>query len=170
MRHHELNNNEMDHCGEPAISRHSYTVPQVQWSTRLLPVMRDPGSIPRETGILSSCYIVLLHWWPRRDWSLWPWLRRASFQTITRLPCRQCDNPTWSRTALLSQVHACCRSSFWLHNYIVGCWGELCGEPAISLLSYTVLLVQWSTCLLPVMRDPSSIPRGLLMWNHVIFY
>ncbi len=49
---------------EPAISLHSYTVPLVQWSTLLLPVMRDPGSIPRgnlcETGILLlalSCYI-----------------------------------------------------------------------------------------------------------------
>ncbi len=44
--------------GEPAISLHSYTVPLVQWFTRLLPVMRDPGSIPRgylcETGILLS--------------------------------------------------------------------------------------------------------------------
>ncbi len=34
-------------CREPAISRHSYTVPLVQWYTRLLPVMRDLGSIPR---------------------------------------------------------------------------------------------------------------------------
>jgi hypothetical protein len=33
-------------CGEPAISLHSYTVPLVQWSTRLLPVMTVPGSIP----------------------------------------------------------------------------------------------------------------------------
>jgi hypothetical protein len=42
--------------GEPPISLHSYTVPLVQWSTHLLPVIRDPGSIPRgylcETGIL----------------------------------------------------------------------------------------------------------------------
>ncbi len=34
-------------CGEPAISLHCYTVPLVQWSTRLLPVIRDQGSIPR---------------------------------------------------------------------------------------------------------------------------
>jgi hypothetical protein len=33
-------------CGDPAISLHSYTVPLVQWCTRLLPVMRDLGSIP----------------------------------------------------------------------------------------------------------------------------
>jgi hypothetical protein len=43
----------------------------------------------------------------------------------------------------------------------VGCWGEPFGEPAISLHSYTVPLVQWSTRLLPVMRDPVSIPRGV---------
>jgi hypothetical protein len=29
--------------------------------------------------------------------------------------CRQCDNPTWSHTALLSRFHARCRSSFQLH-------------------------------------------------------
>ncbi len=46
---------------------------------------------------------------------------------------------------------------------IVGCWGEPCGEPAFSLHLHTVPLDQWSTCLLPVMRDPGSIPRGVLM-------
>jgi hypothetical protein len=51
-------------CGEPAISLHSYQFPLVQWSTRFLPVMRDPSSIPRgyicETRIILlalSCYI-----------------------------------------------------------------------------------------------------------------
>ncbi len=43
-------------CGEPAISLHSYHVSLVQWTTRLLPVTRDPGSNPLggtcETGIL----------------------------------------------------------------------------------------------------------------------
>ncbi len=46
----------MCYCGEPAISLHSHHVSLVQWTTRLLPVMRDPGSIPGgylcETGIL----------------------------------------------------------------------------------------------------------------------
>jgi hypothetical protein len=37
-------------CGAPAISLHSCTVPLVQWSTLLLPVMRGLGSIPR--GVL----------------------------------------------------------------------------------------------------------------------
>jgi hypothetical protein len=45
-----------DQCGEPAISLHSHHVSLVQWTTRLLPVTRDPGSNPQggylcETGI-----------------------------------------------------------------------------------------------------------------------
>jgi hypothetical protein len=46
------------HCGEPAISLHSHTVPLVQWSNRLLPVMRDLGSIPR--GVLTVCETGIL--------------------------------------------------------------------------------------------------------------
>ncbi len=159
------------YCGEPAISLHSYTVPLVQWSTRLLPVRRDPGSIPR--GVLmwnqdSPVSGVLLHWWPRCDWSLWPHLRRALSRTVTRLSCRQCGNPTWSHMALLSRFHAHCRWFFRLHKQhsrLLG-GGEPCGEPAISLHSYTVPPVQWSTHLLPVMRGPGSVPRGVLMWNR----
>ncbi len=41
-----------------------------------------------------------------------------------------------------------------------------CGESAISGHWYTVPLVQWSTRLLPIMRDPGSNPRGVLMWNQ----
>jgi hypothetical protein len=37
-------------CGEPAISLHSHHVSLVHWTTRLLPIMRDSGSIPR--GVL----------------------------------------------------------------------------------------------------------------------
>ncbi len=40
------------------------------------------------------------------------------------------------------------------------------GYCAISLLWHHVSLVQRTTCLLPVMRDPGSIPRGILMWNQ----
>jgi hypothetical protein len=110
-------------CGEPAISLHSYTVPLVRWSTSLHPVMRDLGSIAR--GILiwkrdSPVSAVLLHWWPWCDWSFWPCLRQSSSRTITRPSCRQCDNPTWSHTAFLSQFHSRCRSSFQLHN--CSCW------------------------------------------------
>ncbi len=49
---------------------------------------------------------------------------------------------------------------------IVGCWGKPCGEPAISLHSYTVSLVQWVNPLLPIMRDQGSIPKGVIMWNR----
>jgi hypothetical protein len=34
------------------------------------------------------------------------------------------------------------------------------GEPAISLHSHHVSLVQRTTCLLPVTRDPDSHPQG----------
>ncbi len=37
---------------------------------------------------------------------------------------------------------------------------EHCGEPAISLHSHHVSLVQWTTCLLPVTRDSGSNPLG----------
>jgi hypothetical protein len=158
-------------CGEPAISLDSHHVSLVQWTTRLLPVTRDPGSKPIG-GLMwnrdSPVSVVLLHWWPRRDWSiLWPRLRWASSWTITRPSCRQCDNPTWSHTAHLSQFHTRCRSSFRLHNRrsrLLG--GEPCGEPAISLHSHHVSLVQWTTCLLPLTRDPASKPMGGLMWNR----
>ncbi len=83
-------------------------------------VTRDPGSKPMEGHMWNRdapVSVVSLHWWPWRDWSfLWPRLRRASSQTITRPSCRQCDNPTWSHTALISQFHARCRSPFRLHN------------------------------------------------------
>jgi hypothetical protein len=48
----------------------------------------------------------------------------------------------------------------------VGCGGEPCGEPSISLHSYTVSLVQWVNPLLPVMRDLGLIHRRVLMWNR----
>ncbi len=51
----------------------------VQWTTRLLPITRDPGSKPLR-GLMwsrdSPVSVVSLHWWPRHDWSfLWPRLR-----------------------------------------------------------------------------------------------
>ncbi len=38
--------------------------------------------------------------------------------------------------------------------------GEPCADPAISLHSHHVSLVQWTTCLLPIIRDPGSNPLG----------
>jgi hypothetical protein len=97
---------------------------------------KGPGFNPQ--GVLmwdrdSPVSIVSLHWWPGRDWSLWPRLRRASSWTITRMSCRPCDNPTWSHTAFLSRFHAHCRSFFRLHNR----HGQLLGgSPVQSLQSH----------------------------------
>jgi hypothetical protein len=49
---------------------------------------------------------------------------------------------------------------------IVRCWGEPCGEPAILMHSHHVSLVQWTTRLLPFMRNRGSIPSGVFMWNQ----
>jgi hypothetical protein len=126
-------------CGEPAISLHSHKVSLVQWVNPLLHVMRDPGSIPR--GALmwnrnSPVSVVSLHWWPQRDpRSLLPCLRRALSRTVTRFSCRQCDNPTWSQTALLSPFHTHCMSSFQLHNRDSQLLG---GSPVESLQSHCI--------------------------------
>ncbi len=102
---------------------------QFQWSACLLPVMRDPGSIP--SGVLmwnqdSSVSIVLLLWWPQRDWSFWPHLRRALSRTVTRPSWWQCYN----LIILLDLTQLFCpgftlaggpRSGF--TTDIVGCWG-----------------------------------------------
>jgi hypothetical protein len=96
---------------------------QFHWSsgsTRIIPVMRGLGSITRGVFIWnrdSPVSVVSLHWWPRRYWSLWPHLKQASSRTVTRLLYWQCDDPTWSHTALLSWFHARCKSSFRLHNW-----------------------------------------------------
>ncbi len=125
------------------------------------PSQGTPVQIP--WGVLkwnqdSPVSVVSLHWWPQRDWSfLWPRLRRASSRSITRPSCRQCDNPTWSHTAFLSQFHARCRSPFRLHNQ----QSQLLGRtPVESLHSHHVSLVQWTACLLPVTRFPGSNPLG----------
>jgi hypothetical protein len=108
--------------------------------------MRDPGSIPRGGTYVnqdSPVSVVSLHWWPWHDWSLWPHLRRASSRTITSSSRRQYDNPTWSHTALLSQFHARCRSSFRLHNrhsWLLG------GSPMESLQSHCIhTQLYWSS-------------------------
>ncbi len=110
----------------------------------------------------SLVSVVSLHWWSQPDWSLWPCLRGALSQTITRLSCRQCTNPTWSHTAFLSQFHTRCRSSFQLH-YQHSWLPEGALWRALNLTAFT----HSSTgpvvpCLLPVMRDMGSIPRGYL--------
>jgi hypothetical protein len=108
--------------------------------------MSNAGSNPR--GVLmwnrdSPVSVVLLHWWPWCDWTLWPRLRRASSRTVSRPLCRQCDNPTWSHTAFLSRFHARCRSPFQLHNRRSRLLG---GSPVESLQSHFILsMSHWSS-------------------------
>jgi hypothetical protein len=109
---------------------------------------------------------VSLHWWPRRDWSLWPRLRQALSRTVTRPLSRQCDNPTWSHTAFLSRFHARCRSPFRLHNRRSRL---LRGSPVESLQSHFILTMShWSSGLpvcFPSQGTQVQISRGVLMWN-----
>ncbi len=110
----------------------------------------------------SPVSVVLLHWWPRSDWSfLWPRLRRALSRTITRPLCPQCDNPTWSHTAFLSRFHARCRSPFRLHNRRSRLLG---GSPVESLQSFFILTMSlWSSGLpgcFPSQGTQVQIPWG----------
>jgi hypothetical protein len=144
---------------------HSSTRPVVRPFAYL---MRDRGSIPRGKLVWpeSSVSVVSLHWWPQRDWSLWPCLRWASSQTVARPLCRQCDNPTWSHTALLSRFHASCRSFFRLydrHSRLLG--GTL--RRACNLTGF----IHSSTG--PVVypfasrhEGPGFNPQWVLMWNR----
>ncbi len=57
------------------------------------PGLKSPG------GVLmwnwdSPVSIVSLHWWPRRDWSLWPRLRWGLSRTVTRPSHQQCPDFT----------------------------------------------------------------------------
>ncbi len=66
-------------------------------------------------------------------------------------------------TSLLFCRATCsCLSTFSLSPYVLAVLHiySYCGEPAISLHSHHVSLVQWTTCLLPVTRDPGSNPQG----------
>jgi hypothetical protein len=156
-------------CGEPAISLHSHTVTLIQWVNPLLPVMRgprvqSPGWYLCETGdlllalsryigdpnMIDHCGLVWGGLCPKLSQG-----RRADnviiLHDLTQLFC-----PGFKRAAGLPSGFT---------TDIVSCWGEPCGEPAISLHSHKVSLVQRVNALFPVMRDMGSIPRGVLMWN-----
>jgi hypothetical protein len=119
------------------------------WSSGL-PVCFPPQGtrvqIPR--GVLlwnrdSPVSVVSQHGWPRHDWSLWPRLRQAASQTVTRPSCWQWDNPTWSHTAFLSWFHAYCRSPFRPHNRQSRLLG---GSPVESLQFHFILTMShWSS-------------------------
>ncbi len=92
---------------------------------------RHKGSIPR--GVLTVCgtgnlLLALSHYIGDPDvidhcGLVWGGLRPKLSLSCPKLSYRQCDNPTWSHTTLLSRFHARCGSSLRLHNHIVGCWG-----------------------------------------------
>ncbi len=158
-------------CGEPAISLHSHHVSRVQWTTRLLPVMRDPGSIHRrylcETGILQlalSRYIgdpnVIDHCglvWGRLcpEPSLGP---RAN-NVIIPLDLTQLFCPGFTLAA---------GPPFGFTTDIVGCLGEPCGEPTISLHSHHVSLVQWTTVCFPSWGTRVQSPGGYLCETGIL--
>ncbi len=67
-------------CIEPAISLYSHHVSLVQWTTRLLPATRDPGSNPQGeylcgTGILllALSRYNLVNIWLRQKYLLYGW-------------------------------------------------------------------------------------------------
>ncbi len=133
------------------------------WGTRA----QSPGGYLSETWILLlvlSCYIgdpdVIDHccliW---GGLHLEPSLGRHADNVIIPLDLTQLSCPGFMLVAGPPSGFT---------NDIVGCWGEPCGEPVISLHSYTVSLVQWVNPLLPIMRDPGSIPRGYLCETGII--
>ncbi len=150
------------YCGEPAISLHSYTVPLVQWSTR----HEGPGFNPQgeysrilllalshylgDPDVIDHCGLV---WGGLRPE---PSLGRRADNVIIPLDLAQLSCPDFTLAAGPPSGFT---------TDIVSCWGGGALWRAITMHSYTVPLEQWSTHLLPVMRDLGSIPRGVLMWN-----
>jgi hypothetical protein len=79
-------------------------------------------------------------------------------KTVTRLSCRQCDNPTWhSFSVPVSCLLPVLLPASQPTESAAG--GEPWREPAISLHSHHVSLA-------PVTRDLGSNPLGGLMWNR----
>ncbi len=106
--------------------------------------MRDPGSIPGgylcETGI-SPVSIVLLYWWLQCDFDHWHHCPSV---------CASLGfAPTWWSWwhSSSSWFHACCRSSFQLHNRQSRLLG---GSPVESLQSHFILTMSHWFSGLPV--------------------
>jgi hypothetical protein len=145
------------YCVEPAISLHSHHVSLVQWTTRLLPVMRDPGSNPQGGTYVKPEYLLLALSRYISDPDVIRSLASSPLRCFTRLQDDLIDLITQLFCPGFTLATGS-PSSFTTDG--VGCWGEPCEEPAISLHSHHVSLVQWTTRLLPVMRDPGSNPQG----------
>jgi hypothetical protein len=131
---------------------------------------KGPGFNPQEGTLWnrdSPVNDVSLHWWPWHNWSLWPHLRRLRPDSSLG---RHADNVIipLDLTQLFCpgfMLNAGPPSSFTTN--IVGCWGGALWRACNLTAFITVPLVQWSTRLLPVMRDPGSIPRGYLCETRI---
>ncbi len=144
-------------------SLHSYTVPLVQWSTRLLPVIgarvQSPGGYLCETGILLLalfCYIcdsnVIDH-----CGLVWcglcpkPSLDRPTDNVIIPLDLTQLFCPSFTLTAGPASGFT---------TDIVGCWGKAlcraCNLTAFIHSSTGPVVQPFASC----HRDPGSFPRG----------
>ncbi len=142
---------------DPSLSRNKLPLTAAMWDLSLHWITLWGVPLWDRDSPLS---VVSLHCWLWHDWSLWPRLRWALSWTITRPSCRQCDNPTWSHTALLSRFHAHYRLSFWLHNQHSRLLG---GSPVESLQSHST-----SPVVHPFAsrhEGPGFNPQGVLMWN-----
>jgi hypothetical protein len=143
-----------------------------QWSTHLLPIMRDPWSIPRgggtyvKTGILLlalSCYIGDPHMIDHSGLTVWGGLRpeeslgRRADNVMIPLDLTQHFCPGFTLAAGPP-------SGFPSNK--VGCWGGALWR-ACNLTAF----IHSSTgppISLPVMRDPGSILRGCLCETGIL--
>jgi hypothetical protein len=122
------------------------------------PGFKYPGGYLCETGILLlvlSRYIgdpdVIDHWPRLKRPSPEPSQGPRADNVIIPLDLTQLSCPGFTLATGLP-------SGFTTDG--VGWWGEPCDAPAISLHSHHVSLVQWTTRLLPITRDPGSNPLG----------
>jgi hypothetical protein len=143
----------------------------VQWTTCLLPVVRNQGSNPLGGVLIWNRYspvsVISLHWWPQHDSD--HWLRRPSMgASLGSVPTMCKPGSTWSHNSSIPVSRSLQVPLPASQPKESASWGEPCGEPAISLHSHHVSLVQWTTRLLPVMRDPGSNPRGGVLCENLL--
>jgi hypothetical protein len=154
------------------ISLHSYPLSLVQWTNRLLPVTRDPGSNSQGGGVLmwnrdSPVSVVSLHWWPWRDCCSLVWgelrpkpsLGPRTDNVIIPLDLTQLFCPGFTLTAGPP-------SSFTTDR--VGCWGGALWR-ASNLTSFSPCLTGPVNYLFASRHKGPGFktPGGVLMWNRI---
>jgi hypothetical protein len=154
-------------CGEPAISLHSYHVSLVQWTTRLLPIMRDRGSILRgyfcenrilllalsryigDPNVIDHCGLV----WGGLRPELSLGLRADNVIIPLDLPQLFCPGFTLAAgppSAFTTDIVGCCEGALWRACNLIAFIHSLTGPVGQPFTSVT--------------RDLGSIPRGVLKW------